>query len=594
MRMIKLLVAVIFSVIQLGAYGKAEACSDVFVNQGSEKVSGRNIDWPIGNALQMSLNPRGMFQSAVPLLPGDQPLSWVSKYGNITLGLYFIGSYIHLDGMNEHGLSVGMLMMLDAVYPPPDSRPYLNDDRWPQYYLDNCRTVAEAVAIAPTMRVFCLVGGHLALHDAAGESAVMEYVDGELKIYRPPEYNGVLTNDPNYEEQLANLANYEGFGGDLPLPGGVDPESRFVRASWYLQTLPVPESLEETIGSTLAIMQNVAKPLFDREQSCTLSTSIRDHTAKRYYWRSFCRPNLRCVDLDAVDFSPGNPVRVLDLYADLVGDVESYFKPDPSQLVFPRGDYNGDGTSDIAVFRVLSGLWAVRGITRLYFGTPQDLPVPADYTGNGTTDIGIYRGSSGLWAIRNVTRDYFGGPTGRPVPGDYNGDGSSDIAIFQEGSGLWAVRSVTRTYFGATGDFPVPGDYNGDGMFDIGVLRRRIGSDQWIVKDLSRFYFGDGMGIAVAGDYDGDGTWEAARYAPLTYDSPLGRWVVRGMSDIIYGLATDLPVPADYAGDGSVRPAIFREDSGLWAVRDMTRCYFGAWYDVPVTRHNSRKHTRSR
>jgi choloylglycine hydrolase len=294
--MVKLPAAVIFCVIHLGAHGKAEACSDVLVNKGSEMVSGRNIDWPIGNAIQVSLNPRGWYRTAVPLLPGDQPVSWVSQYGSITLGLHFIGAYIHLDGMNEHGLSVGMLMMLDAVYPSPDSRPYLNDDKWPQYYLDNCRTVAEAVAVAPTMRVFCLVGSHLALRDATGDSAVMEYVNGELRIYRPPEDRGVLTNEPNYEEQLANLANYEGFGGNLPLPGGVESESRFVRASWYLQTLPVPESLEETIGSTLAIMQNVAKPLFDREQSCTLSTSIRDHTAKRYYWRSFCQPNLRYVD----------------------------------------------------------------------------------------------------------------------------------------------------------------------------------------------------------------------------------------------------------------------------------------------------------
>jgi len=53
---------------------------------------------------------------------------------------------------------VGMLMMLDAVYPPPDSQPYLNDDKWLLYYLDNCRTVAEAVALAPTIRVNCLLG----------------------------------------------------------------------------------------------------------------------------------------------------------------------------------------------------------------------------------------------------------------------------------------------------------------------------------------------------------------------------------------------------------------------------------------------------
>jgi len=576
--------AVLFLMIQLGVSGTAGACSDVVVTTGTGIISGRNIDWPIGNTIQVSLNPRGMHRTATPTRPGDCPASWVSQYGSITVGLYFIGAYIKLDGMNEEGLSVGMLMMLGYDYPEVDSRPYLNDDNWVRYYLDNCRTVAEAVAIAPTMRVYCLVGGHLALHDATGDSAVMEYVDGELKIHRAPEYRGVLTNEPAFEEQLDNLANYQGFGGDLPLPGGVESTSRFVRATWYLQTLPAPVSFGETLGSTLGIMQNVAKPLYDRSESSTLTTILRDHTAKRYYWRSFCHPNLRYVDLSAVDFSPGTPVRVLDLNTALIGDVENHFKPDPSQLVLPRGDYDGDGNSDLAVFRALSGLWAVRGITRLYFGAARDLPVPADYTGDGTTDIGIYRGDSALWAIRNVTGVYFGGPACRPVPGDYAGDGSSDIAVFNEASGLWAVRGATRTYFGATGDFPVPGDFDGDGRLDLGLLRRRIGYDIWMVKGISSFYFGDGMGHTVAGDYDGDGTWEAARFTQNTDLSPPGRWQVRGVTACFYGLATDLPVPADYTGNGSLHPAIFRENTGLWAIRGVTRAYFGAGSDLPVTR----------
>lgn len=582
MRLRTLPVSIVFFMIPLGVHGTAGACTDIVVTTGTDIMSGRNIDWPIGNSMRVSLNPQGVHRTAVPLLPGDRPVSWVSQYGSLTLGLYFAGGYIQLDGMNEQGLSVGMLMMLDSVYPPPDSRPYLNDDNWVRYYLDNCRTVAEAVALAPTMRVLCLVGAHLALHDATGDSAVMEYVNGELKIYRSPEYRGVMTNEPDYGQQLANLANYQGFGGDLPLPGDEEATSRFVRAAWYVQSLPAPQSFGETLGATLAIMQNAAKPLSDRSESSTLSISIRDHTSKRYYWRSFCLPNLRYVDLSAVDFSPGTPVRVLDLPADLVGDVGSFFKPDPSQLVVPRGDYDGDGTSDMAVFRALSGMWAVRGVTRLYFGGPTDLPVTADYDGDGTSEIGVYRENSALWAIRDMTWSYFGGPGGLPVPGDYDGNGTCEPAVFQEWSGLWAARGVTRTNFGAAGDRPVPGDYNGDGTRDIGLLRRRIGYDLWILRNMSGFSFGDGMGAPAAGDYDGDGTWEAARFGPLDAYTTLGRFEVRGMTDICYGLATDLPVPADYTGDGSDRPAVFREENGLWSVRGLTRCHFGEWYDLPA------------
>ena len=66
-------------------------------------------------------------------------------------------------------------------------------------------------------------------------------------------------------------------------------------------------------------------------------------------------------------------------------------------------DYNGDGTSDIGIFRGSAGLWAVRGVTRVYFGSSADKAVPGDYNGDGTTEIGIFRSSVGLWAIRGVT-----------------------------------------------------------------------------------------------------------------------------------------------------------------------------------------------
>ena len=94
-----------------------------------------------------------------------------------------------------------------------------------------------------------------------------------------------------------------------------------------------------------------------------------------------------------------------------------------------------------------------------------------DYNGDGTSDIGIFRGSAGLWAVRGVTRVYFGSSADKAVPGDYNGDGTTKIGIFRSSVGLWAIRGVTRSYFGHGGDSPQPGDYNGDGTWDIGLFR---------------------------------------------------------------------------------------------------------------------------
>ena len=54
-------------------------------------------------------------------------------------------------------------------------------------------------------------------------------------------------------------------------------------------------------------------------------------------------------------------------------------------------------------------------MTRAYFGTAGDQARPGDYSGNGTDDIAVFRPTSGLWAVRGLTRVYFGGSSDLPV-----------------------------------------------------------------------------------------------------------------------------------------------------------------------------------
>jgi len=251
----------------------------------------------------------------------------------------------------------------------------------------------------------------------------------------------------------------------------------------------------------------------------------------------------------------------------------------PPLPAFPegRGDYDGDGTSDCAVFRPAPGLWAVRNLTRLYFGTMGDSPVPEDYDGDGTAEFGVHRHASGLWAVRGLTRIIFGAIFDQPVPGDFNGDGTSSPAIFRRGNGLWAVREFTRFYFGFSRDLAVTGDYDGDGSNDPAVFRPSAGF--WAVRGLSRFYFGTAGDEEAGGDFSGDGTWEAASFNP-----PGGLWAVRGMTRFYFGERTDWPVLGDYDGDGAADPGVFRDNGGLWSVRGLTRVHLGGIGAAPVGR----------
>jgi choloylglycine hydrolase len=318
------------------------ACTGILLKTlNGSSIYARTLEFGEDLSSHILLLPRKYTLKA--LAPSGKPegLTWTSKYAAVGINAFKSTNFI--DGVNEQGLAGGVFYfpgfaeyqdILISNY--QKSLPMWTLLTW---ILTNFATVAEVKAMLPTVYVSKtlfpglkkMIPAHLIVHDAAGNSLVIEYVNGKLFMY--DNSLGVITNSPTFDWHLTNIRNYlnlsprnaqekkiggitfSPFGqgsGMVGLPGDFTPPSRFIRAVAFSQAAPKQKTELDTIHQAFRILNNFDIPkgiVVDKngQSEYTAWTSATDMKNKIFYFRPYANFQLQKIDLMKMNLDAPEP-----------------------------------------------------------------------------------------------------------------------------------------------------------------------------------------------------------------------------------------------------------------------------------------------
>lgn len=254
-------------------------CTSIIYNAG-DGYFGRNLDLEVSFGQEVVITPRD-YSFTFRKMP-----SLDHHYAIIGMALVKDNYPLYFDGVNEEGLGMAGLNFDGPAhfFPVVADKDNVSPFEFIPYVLGQCKSVDEAKKLMANLSLvninfsdqLQLSPLHWLIADRSGKSIVVESTQSGLHVYDNPV--GVLTNNPEFPQQLTNLANYQsvspaepvntltpgvklnsysrGIGSHL-LPGGMDSESRFVKETFTKMHAPVGKDEAENVTNYFHLLHAV-------------------------------------------------------------------------------------------------------------------------------------------------------------------------------------------------------------------------------------------------------------------------------------------------------------------------------------------------
>lgn len=273
---------------------------------------GRNLDYEFS------------YNEEVVITPRNYNFSWNSKYAIIGMA-YVVNDYpLYYDGSNECGLCMaGLNFVGNTKYQEKtDDKINIAQYEFIPYILSTCKNVLE---VKKKLNDICVIDYpfneklltaelHYMIADE-DECIVVEFLKTGVKIY--DNEIGVLTNNPPFDYQLLNLANYKNLSnqenhkfvnkdlnnysrgmGSFGLPGDLSSLSRFVRASFVkLNSVSDGNDISQFFHILESVSQKNGCCKINDSYEKTIYTSCINAKKGIYYYNCYNNHQINAVNM---------------------------------------------------------------------------------------------------------------------------------------------------------------------------------------------------------------------------------------------------------------------------------------------------------